>query len=113
MTIIKQAILHFTASGSPDTSGYALYVQPMPDVVDHQTSERFDLGNPTPDQDNLIEVDLSTLSGMTTKDGRYNLAIAAIDDAGNESSLLREGLEDVALDFAAPDPPSNAYVSYI
>ena len=111
MTIIKQAILHFTPSGSPDVAGYALYIEEMPNAVTIN-SERIDLGNPAP-VGNEINVDLSTLPGMLTKDSRYNLGVATIDDAGNESSLLTDGLENVALDFAAPNPPSNAFVSYI
>lgn len=109
--IVKKAFLNFTKSGSPDVVGYNLYVQPMPDSVSFN-SEKIALGNPAADGNGVISIDISALPGMTTKDGRYNLGVSAIDDAGNESSLLTEGLQDIALDFAAPDPPTNANVSY-
>ena len=60
--------------------------------------------SPNPgDIGNVTSIDLSTLDGMTTKDGTYNIGITAIDDAGNESSMSI--VEGVALDFVAPDPP--------
>jgi hypothetical protein len=110
--LIKKTFLNFKKSGSQDVAGYVLYVQEMPDPVT-RTSERVDLGNPADDGNGNVAVDISSLSEMTTKDGRYNLGLASVDDAGNESSLLTEGLQDVALDFAAPDPPTNASVSYV
>lgn len=110
--LIRKAFLNFNASGSLDVIGYALYYQAMPDVVD-RASTRIDLGNPTPDVNGVISVELSALPGMTTLDGRYNLGVSTVDDANNESSIITEGLEDIPLDFTAPDPPSNANVSFI
>ena len=92
---VKQVTLSFPPSASPDVAGYKLYIEEAPNEVTVD-SEMFDIGNVT-------SVDLSTLPGMTTKDGAYNIGIAAYDDAGNESSMSI--LNDVALDFVEPDPP--------
>lgn len=92
---VKNVVLSFPPSGSPDVVGYRLYAQASPDVVGYE-SPAWDVGNAT-------SIDLSILDGMTTKDGVYNIGITAVDDAGNESSMSI--LEGVALDFVAPDPP--------
>jgi len=98
---VKSVNLSFPPSGSPDVVGYKLYLAEVPADVDF-SSESWDLGANT-------DVDLSTLDGMTTKDGTYNLGITAVDDAGNESSM--SVITDVALDFEAPDPPGTPTIT--
>ena len=110
--LLKTVTLKFKESFSPDVVGYKLYVGPAPDPVDRRTAQVFDLGKPDADADNMISIDIASLPDAMTMDGTYNLGVAAIDDAGNESSLLTEGLENVALDFVAPDPPTSATVIY-
>lgn len=95
MAKIKDAVLNIPPSGSPDVVGYKLYIQETPVAVTYD-SEVFELGN-------VASIDLATLPGFTTKDGVYNIGVAAVDDAGNESSMSM--LSDVPLDFVAPDPP--------
>jgi len=92
---VKNVTLSFPPSAALDVAGYRLYIQEAPDSVT-VASEMFDIGNTT-------SVDLSSLPGMTTKDGTYNIGITAYDDADNESSM--SVLNDVALDFVEPDPP--------
>ena len=101
MSKVKKATISFAPSGSPDVVGYKLYMTQAPDAVDYNV-QSFDLGNAT-------EIDLSTLPGMTTMDGVYNIGVTAVDDAGNESSM--QILEGVALDFVAPDPPGQIVLS--
>ena len=93
--VVKKLEISFPPSPSPDVTGYKLFVEEAPNTVTHD-SESWDLGNVT-------TVDLSTLNGMTTKDGTYNVGVCAVDDAGNMSSL--SVAENIPLDFAAPDPP--------
>ena len=89
-------------------SGYKLYMAEAPadvEAVDENgayLAKSYDLGN-------MTEVDLSTLPGMTSNDGVYNLGVTAIDDAGNESSMSRA--ENVPLDFAAPDSPGALVIA--
>jgi len=97
MAKVKDVTLSFPGSGSADVVGYKLYIVPVPEVIDYD-SPSFDLGNVT-------SIDLSTLPGMTSQDGVYNLGLTAVDDAGNESSFSL--INDVPLDFAAPDPPGE------
>lgn len=95
MAKFKNVSMSFPASDSPDVVSYKLYVAEAPTEVTYD-SESFDLGNNT-------TVDLSTLPSMTSKDGVYNIGVVAVDDAGNESSMSK--MNDVPLDFLAPNPP--------
>lgn len=98
---VKTVMLSFPPSASPDVAGYNLYINEAPNIVDYD-SEVFDIGNNT-------SVDLSTIPGMTTKDGVYNIGITTYDDANNESSMST--LNNVALDFLAPDPPGEITIT--
>ena len=101
MSLVKGLTISFPASDSPDVVGYKMYVEEAPEVVTYN-SLSIDLGNNT-------TIDMSTLEGMSTRDGVYNLGIVAIDDAGNESSMSLAN--DVPLDFAPPNPPGT--ISFI
>ncbi len=105
---VKPTFLTFTPSDSPDVEGYNLYMEESPNAIDVNSSQKWDLGNPLVESDGKIKVDLTTLDGMTTRDGIYNLGLAAYDEVGNESSLML--LNDVALDFIAPNPPTDGAI---
>ena len=93
--------LKFKASPSPDVVSYKMYIEESPTEVTYD-SESIDLGNPV-NPDGYVEVDLTKISELTTKDGKYNIGIVSVDEAGNESSMSKAA--DVPLDFVAPDPP--------
>ena len=103
MASVKKVILSFESSTSPDVVGYKLYMETSPSLVTY-SSTSFDLGN-------NLTVDLSTLPGMTTTDGVYNLGISAVDDAANESSFSL--IDNVPLDFLAPNAPGAITISRI
>jgi hypothetical protein len=108
MAKVNQAFIRFAPSPSSDVVGYKLYVAPSPASVEY-TSPSFNMGNPAPDgTSGLIVVDLSSLPGMTTYDGMYNIGVSSVDDDGNESSMsVKNGVQ---LDFVAPDPPGAVEV---
>jgi hypothetical protein len=97
MSKVLSTKITFTPSASTDVVGYKLYIQPAPDAVTYE-SQAFDLGNKT-------EVFISDIPGLSQADGVYNLGIAAVDDSGNEADLRI--LENVSLDFFAPEPVSD------
>jgi hypothetical protein len=101
MAKIKNVNVSFTASTSPDVVGYKLYMTEAGTSLSY-TSESFNLGTST-------SFNMSTLPGVTDKDGVFNLGIVAIDDAGNESDMAVA--ENVALDFVAPDAPVEVTVT--
>ena len=102
MATVKKVTLSFPPSGSPDVVGYRLYMVESPEDVEavdedgEYLAKAYELGLNT-------EVDLSTIPGMTSNDGVYNLGVTAVDDAANESSM--SVMNDVPLDFVAPDAP--------
>lgn len=103
MSKVLNTKISFPASESPDVVGYRLYIEQSPNPVTYE-SRSFDLGNRT-------EVFISALEGMDQVDGVYNIGIAAVDDAGNESDLTV--LEGVSLDFFAPAPVGAVTISRI
>jgi hypothetical protein len=98
MAKIIEKLIRFLPSDSPDVVTNKLYYAVAPEVLTYD-SLNVDVGN-TPDGDGYIVVDLSVhFPGV---DEVYNLAVAAIDDGGNESDMKLAN--DVPLDFVAPNP---------
>ena len=100
MAKIKETWLRFPPSDSIDVVTNKLYLEVSPGVVT-ESSPSFDIGNYI-NGDGLVEVNLAVIPGMTTLDGVYNVGVAAVDDRGNEASMVIA--TDVALDFLAPNP---------
>jgi len=100
MAKVETMFLRFAPSGSPDVVTNKMYMEESPVPVSYD-SPSFDIGNVL-NVDGLVEVDLALLPGMTTRDGVYNVGVAAVDDRGNEASMTL--LNDVPFDFVAPDP---------
>jgi hypothetical protein len=97
MSRVLSTKITFPASASTDVVGYKLYLELAPQPVTYE-SQSFELGYKT-------EVIISTLPGVDQLDGVYNIGVTAVDEAGNESEFKL--LNDVALDFYAPDPPGD------
>ena len=100
MAKIKETWLRFQPSDSPDVVTNKLYIETSPDVV-VDNSPSYDIGNFI-NSDGLVEIDLGTVEGMTTLDGVYNVGVSAVDDRGNEASMMLAN--DIPLDFLAPNP---------
>lgn len=100
---VKQTIVSFVPSPSPDVMGYKIYIEQVPNPVSYD-SKSYDIGNNT-------SIDISTLPDMTTTDGIYNIGITAYDDSNNESSMSI--MENVSLDFLAPDAPGGITITRI
>jgi hypothetical protein len=98
MAKIKGLTIKFAPSSSPDVVTNKLYVQEAPAPVTYE-SPSFDIGN-TVGSDGQVTVDLKTV--MPNVDGVFNIGVAAVDDAGNESDM--KTATDVPLDFVAPNP---------
>jgi len=102
MAVVKSAKIRFAPSPSPDVVSHNLYVEEAPNPVTYD-STHFDIGNDrvTDQGVEYVEVDLSTVPGMLTTDGVYNIGVSPVDDAGNLGTMSK--LADVPLDFSAPD----------
>jgi hypothetical protein len=98
---IKSAILSFPPSGSPDITNYRLYYAIAPQQITYD-SPFIDLGLEQ-------SFDLATLPGVSGTDQVFNLGVSAMDDVGNESDMKM--LENVSLDFAAPDAPGDLVIT--
>ena len=116
MSILKETWLRFPVGGSPDVVGFKLYIEEIPSIVVNDPdspdlSPSFDLGNNRIDVEGVThgEVNLASVPGMTTLDAVYNIGVAEVDDRGNESSLSL--MDNVPLDFRAPNPPGPLSIS--
>jgi hypothetical protein len=101
MSKIKSRKLSFPGSDSPDVVGYKLYIEDVSTELTYD-SVSYDLGMET-------TVDLATVAA--DKDGVFNIGVTAVDDAGNESDM--SVLNNVPLDFMAPNPPGVATVEVV
>lgn len=104
---VKAMWLRFEPSSSPDVVTNKMYMEEAPIPVTYE-SLAFDIGNFI-NADGLVEVDVSLLPEMTTRDGVYNVGVAAVDDRGNEASMTL--MNDVPFDFIAPDPVGSLIFS--
>lgn len=104
---VKSMFLRFIPSDSPDVVTNVMYMEPAPAEVTYE-SPSFDLGDNL-NSEGLVEVDISTLPGMTTMDGIYNVGVAAVDDRGNKASMTL--MNDVPFDFVAPNPVGSLVFS--
>lgn len=95
MAKIKGYTIKFTPSASLDVVTNKVYIEKAPTVVSY-TSPSFDVGNVP--VGGFITVDIKPL--VPNVDGIYNIGVAAVDDAGNESDMKVKN--DVPLDFVAP-----------
>ncbi len=100
--LIKDMIMKFPPSDSPDVVGYAMYMELAPNLA-HRGSFLIFLGMPPTDVDGQMYVNLAELENIPTTNGKYNIALAAVDGKGNESSFSLAN--DVPLDFVAPNAP--------
>lgn len=101
--LIKDMVMKFAPSGSPDVVGYVMYMELMPNLVTRGSLKIF-LGMPPIDPaDGLMYVNIAELENIPTTDGHYNIGVSAFDDAGNESAFTTA--DNVPLDFVAPDAP--------
>jgi len=107
MADVKSTFLRFVPSDSSDVVTNKMYMEEVPNVVSYD-SLSFDIGNNL-NANGLVEIDVSTLPGMTTRDGVYNIGVAAVDDRGNEASMTL--LNDVPFDFLAPNPVGALVIS--
>jgi hypothetical protein len=111
------AILKFKPSESADVVGYKMFVKPYVEgetITKENATITVDLGLPVADAaDGYIKVDLAKVEVIAALDGYFDLGVASIDDAGNSSVLLTQGLANIGLDFVAPVPPTDGSVYYV
>lgn len=63
---------------------------------------------PAVDADGKSRIPLSALPKAAGLDGTFDVAVTAVDDAGQESGFL--DIDAVDFDFAAPDAPTDGSV---
>jgi len=67
-----------------------------------------DVPAPTPDEDGYSRILLDDLPQAQGLDGRYDVHLTALDDAGNESPFLE--VDDHVFDFVPPAAPTDGTI---
>jgi hypothetical protein len=98
MTKLVNKTMRWVESTSPDVAGYRVYLEQVPDMVDYD-SDYMEVDA------SVTEINMEDFELFTTKDGFYNIGVTALDNGGNESSMVVA--ENVPLDFVAPNPPGE------
>ena len=96
MSKIAEKTLSFPPSTSPDVVGYKLYYEEVPNEVTYD-SPYIDV--------NGTSVELHEVPEFQNFDSVYNIAVVAVDDAGNESNF--SPMNDVPFDLFPPEPPGQ------
>lgn len=112
---MANAILKFKPSESVDVVGYNLYMKPYEAgtlLTKENSTKTVLLGLPLTDPDGYVRIHLEAISDIATLDGFFDLGVASIDEVGNTSMLLTQGLANIDLDFVAPVPPTDGSVYY-
>ena len=100
MAKMKDIILSFPASGSPDVVSYKMYYEIAPKAVTYDSPSVLL---------NATSVKLNDIPALQGIDGKCNIGVTAMDDGGNESDMSKLG--DVPLDLGAPEAPGPLSIS--
>lgn len=104
----KERVLKFAPSISKDVVEYKLFIEDSTEYLSYD-SFNVSLGNPAPEADGYIHIKLNDIPELADKDGIYDLGVISIDDTDNPSSMAV--INEVNLDFLAPEPPTDVSVS--
>ncbi len=104
----KSARINVKPSTSSDVVKYRVRI--------NEDGNTFDLNDPfdevvkpaQPDGDGFVYIPISDLPKATNLDGRYDLFVTAVDDAGTESEPLE--IADVDFDFVPPEAPTEGSI---
>lgn len=94
----------------PGSTGFNLYFGPhVPGLQFTYDSEHTNVGAPPVDADGKHFVFLKDVEGVAAlPEGKYDFAVTAYDEAGNESDFAE--VENVPLDLVAPNAPTGVEV---
>jgi hypothetical protein len=114
MAKVRIVKIVFPPSVAADVVNYRMYYVDTGGTLDY-SSLFVDLPNQTPDPDGDMRFDASALVDTNDNpvftDGRYDIGVVAIDDAGNESPMSK--MMDVPFDFVAPDAPGPIRIEVV
>lgn len=104
MALIKSVVIRFKQSTSPDTVANRVRIHPANSVPDYATA--YDqVTKPTPDADGYSRIPLANVPKATGLEGKFDVAITAVDAVGNESDFL--DIDNQTFDLSPPLAPSD------
>lgn len=108
MSQIKALVIRFTQSPSSDVVANRIRIHPANSVPDYSTP--FDEIRPVPqvDADGFTRIPLANVPKAAGLEGSYDVAITAVDGAGNESDFL--DIDNATFDLDPPAAPTAGSV---
>lgn len=107
MSLGPNARIKFKQALAPDVVANRIRFHPANTEPDKATPYD-EVPKPDADADGFTYITVGTLPKAAGLDGRYDVAVTAVDDAGTESPFL--DIDDVDFDFAPPDAPTDGSV---
>jgi hypothetical protein len=110
-------LIRVKPSGSQDVESYQILMKPHieNDVITKDNAQivlTVAVADWQDRGDGYIYCRLDDKPAFAGLDGYYDFAVAAVDDAGNISPLLTQGLTNVGVDLLAPNPPTEASIIF-
>ena len=100
-------ILRFKQSVSPDVVANRVRIRPA-NTPAQKDSPYEDVAKPPVDTDGFSRIALDHLTQAQGLDGRYDVHLTAIDEAGHESPFLE--VDNQVFDFVPPEAPTEGTV---
>lgn len=108
MAQIKDVVIRFRQSNSPDVVANRVYV--LPANSPHDSAAPFDEIRPAPaaDNDGFTRIPAANVSRMQGLEGQYDVHVTALDARGNESDPLE--IDNQLFDLSPPNAPTDGAV---
>ena len=110
MAQVRSRRIFWTPPQATDVVSYRVYVSGFDDPA---FLADIDAGNASPFQ-SVAEPELIIDENIGLAEGRYQFAVTALDDAGNESDPHQpDAWKDVEIDVTPPDPPVGGGIEFV
>lgn len=107
MSLVKDVVVRFRQSASPDVVANRIRVRAANSPAVHDTP--FDqVVPPAPSADGYTRIAAADIPSMVDLEGQYDVHITAVDGVGNESDFLE--IDNQTFDLSPPSAPTDGSV---
>lgn len=105
MSQVKEVVIRFRQSSSPDVVANRVYV--LPANSPHDPAAPFDeiRPPPAPNSDGYTRIAAADVSRMQGIEGQFDVHVTALDARGNESDPLE--IDNQTFDLSPPEAPTD------
>jgi hypothetical protein len=107
MARIKEIVVRFRPSTSPDVVAYRFRVRGANTVAAYDTPYN-DVAVRAPDADGYVRYPTANIPQFDGLEGRYDVHVTAVDGRGNESDFLE--IDNQTFDLSPPEAPTDGAI---